>query len=564
MANQDILNLPVAIALDGSEYVPLVQGLGADAVTRRATATLIADTASVGGAGGITIGSTAVTNGTSTSVLFNNVGVAGEYAISGSGSVAMTISPALITPALGTPTAGVLSSCTGLPVSTGIAGLGTGIATFLATPSSANFAAAVTGETGSGALVFGTSPTLVTPVIGAATGTSAVLTNQFWSGSVSAALSTLTGGSDGFRTSAANATIFAGENTTTSSASAGGLFGAYSNDGAAMASGDRLGGIRMGGSSSASTLRNSAGIFAFADQAWVDASAYGSRLELQTTTNGATALSTKAILSNAGLFALGATLANTVPGLKRSSAILQARLGDDSAYCAFEASALGAGGASAANTFLNLAAGTTAIAPAVYTSGTNLTSAAAGAREFDGVQHYATIDTTSGRGAIPVEQYFHLAANGSTISTIANFFGANSNIALVASGYYIIDIYLWYTVATQGTVTWTLTNSAAPTSQNIYYEMSPVPTGIVAPPGTATMLVGQVNNDATAAYAATTGTINDATTNFAHFKIWLKNSTGVSLLVQATKNVGGTLTPQLNSYWHARRISPTSTGTFVA
>lgn len=44
--------------------------------------------------------------------------------------------------------------------------LGTGVATFLATPSSANLAAAVTGETGSGALVFGTSPTLVTPALG--------------------------------------------------------------------------------------------------------------------------------------------------------------------------------------------------------------------------------------------------------------------------------------------------------------------------------------------------------------------------------------------------------------
>lgn len=41
--------------------------------------------------------------------------------------------------------------------------LGSGVATFLATPSSANLAAAVTDETGSGALVFGTSPTLTTP-----------------------------------------------------------------------------------------------------------------------------------------------------------------------------------------------------------------------------------------------------------------------------------------------------------------------------------------------------------------------------------------------------------------
>jgi hypothetical protein len=43
---------------------------------------------------------------------------------------------------------------------------GTGILTFLSTPSSANLATAVTDETGSGALVFGTSPTLTTPNLG--------------------------------------------------------------------------------------------------------------------------------------------------------------------------------------------------------------------------------------------------------------------------------------------------------------------------------------------------------------------------------------------------------------
>ena len=48
---------------------------------------------------------------------------------------------------------------------TGITSLGTGIATFLGTPSSANLAAAVTDETGTGVLVFGTSPTVTTPAI---------------------------------------------------------------------------------------------------------------------------------------------------------------------------------------------------------------------------------------------------------------------------------------------------------------------------------------------------------------------------------------------------------------
>ena len=82
----------------------------------------------------------------------------------GSGSLVFATSPTLVTPVLGTPTSGTLTNCTGLPVSTGISGLGTNVATFLATPSSANLASAVTGETGSGALVFGTSPSFTTKI----------------------------------------------------------------------------------------------------------------------------------------------------------------------------------------------------------------------------------------------------------------------------------------------------------------------------------------------------------------------------------------------------------------
>jgi hypothetical protein len=52
---------------------------------------------------------------------------------------------------------------------------GTGILTFLGTPSSSNLASAVTDETGSGSLVFATSPTLVTPILG--TPTSGTLSN---------------------------------------------------------------------------------------------------------------------------------------------------------------------------------------------------------------------------------------------------------------------------------------------------------------------------------------------------------------------------------------------------
>jgi hypothetical protein len=84
---------------------------------------------------------------------------------SGTGLVVFNTSPALVTPDIGTPSAGTLTNCTGLPVGS-VTGLGSGVSAWLATPSSANLAAAVTGETGTGALVFGTSPTLTTPDIG--------------------------------------------------------------------------------------------------------------------------------------------------------------------------------------------------------------------------------------------------------------------------------------------------------------------------------------------------------------------------------------------------------------
>ena len=111
-------------------------------------------------------------------------------------------SPILTTPNLGTPSSATLTNATGLPIATGISGLGTGIASFLATPTSSNLNTAVSDRTGTGALVFANTPTLVSPVIGAATGTSLTLT-----GGISAGTSTLTTLSAGAATFSSNVTI---------------------------------------------------------------------------------------------------------------------------------------------------------------------------------------------------------------------------------------------------------------------------------------------------------------------------------------------------------------------
>lgn len=66
------------------------------------------------GSSGIIIGSTTITGGANAGIVYDNSGVAGEYTISGTGTVvAMRNSPIFITPNLGTPAAGIITNLTG-------------------------------------------------------------------------------------------------------------------------------------------------------------------------------------------------------------------------------------------------------------------------------------------------------------------------------------------------------------------------------------------------------------------------------------------------------------------
>jgi len=98
---------------------------------------------------------------------------------------------------------------------------------------------------------------------------------------------------------------------------------------------------------------------------------------------------------------------------------------------------------------LTLAAGTTSLSPLTFQSGTLLTSATAGAAEFDGKVLYST---PASRGVSPSMMFYRLESNyvGSNINTAQSVFGVG--VTLAASTVYAFE-YKFALSKTAGTTT---------------------------------------------------------------------------------------------------------------
>ena len=133
----------------------------------------------------------------------------------------------------------------------------------------------------------------------------------------------------------------------------------------------------------------------------------------------------------------------------------------------------------------------------------------------------------------------------------------------MSGGEYEIEIDCWFLPEhLTDTMTWTFTNSAAPTSMNLEYKFSAI--GGIVSTAAATSLFGDQYNITSATATITTGSLTGAANH--HHKFWIRliNGTGTSLKIQATALTAGTITPGIGSSWKARRVPAANVGSFAS
>jgi hypothetical protein len=178
-------------------------------------------------------------------------------------------------------------------------------------------------------------------------------------------------------------------------------------------------------------------------------------------------------------------------------------------------------------------AGTTTLAPILLTSGTNLTSATAGAVEYDGKVVYVTPLGTQ-RGIVPTQQYYRLNADyvGTNGTSAQNLFGVG--VTLSSSTVYEIET-MFVLSKSAGTTSHNVSLSFAGTAtvNNILYD------SCANQSGSSSFVVGTVSGAYTVASNIATAvaiSISAISSAAASLYVILKGTVSI--------NAGGTFIPQ--------------------
>jgi hypothetical protein len=214
------------------------------------------------------------------------------------------------------------------------------------------------------------------------------------------------------------------------------------------------------------------------------------------------------------------------------------------------------------NAFVSNALTTTNVfASDIILASSTLGTVVAGQMEYN-TYLYGTINTTSGRGSVPIDYIYRLTTPTAAYGIASNNFftgtatGTGARLNLEASSVYDIEAYCYFTKTTAGTVTWILATSSAPTLITAAYTASPI-TGISG----GTPVTSYVGGVTTAVTFQTTGSLSGGVSHSFLFKIQVLTNLATTFGITATQSAG-TMTSLAGSYYRVTKLS-TTTGEFA-
>ncbi|HYT42448.1 MAG TPA: hypothetical protein VEP90_08885 [Methylomirabilota bacterium] len=208
-----------------------------------------------------------------------------------------------------------------------------------------------------------------------------------------------------------------------------------------------------------------------------------------------------------------------------------------------------------------LPAGTATVAPISYVAGTNLTTAAVGATEFDGKVFYDTA-LASTRQVVDTEQFVTVGATPTaltnSISTAQNIFPSGSTVVSLGASttYFFEGFFDIQTGATTHTTALALTASSAVTSILYWAELWSTTAGTISTTAPSVLDV-----------AVTTATVLNATSTAVNTMIRVKGvmrtnaATTITPTITFSAGPTGTCQVNTNSFF---RIWPVGTNTVAA
>jgi hypothetical protein len=204
---------------------------------------------------------------------------------------------------------------------------------------------------------------------------------------------------------------------------------------------------------------------------------------------------------------------------------------------------------------------TNVFASDIILASSTLGTVVAGQMEYN-TYLYGTINTTSGRGSVPIDYIYRLTTPTAAYGIASNNFftgtatGTGARLNLEASSVYDIEAYCLFTKTTDGTVTWILATSSAPTLITAAYTASP--TAGISGGAPVTSYVGGVTTTVT---FQTTGTLTGGFSHSFLFKIQVLTNLATTFGITATQSAG-TMTSLAGSYYRVTKLS-TTTGAFT-